>query len=220
VAEYDAAPHFAPLFEFLETVITTRDYANPAVDEYVDTGIRSARAAGVPPEVAIAFLRERVRDAPLAAVGDWYRAVLAERIVARAIATYFGNDGGDNALIGPSVPAASAPSHQTFGAALDRVRALLASHAGSPRQLPWSVELESAAHAAGQAARHEGVPVSEAREMAERIVTAALAGAPNAAAVGRAIARRVAREYHAISSAPPTLTTPPAPPNAGPTTRP
>jgi hypothetical protein len=120
VAEHDAAPHFAPLFEFLETVIATRDYANPAVGEYVDSGVRRARAAGVQPEAAIAFLRERVRDAPLAAVGDWYRAVLAERIVARAIATYFGDtaatDSGDPepAPIAASVPdyhpAARAPA--------------------------------------------------------------------------------------------------------------
>ena len=216
VAESDAAPYFAPLFEFLETIITTRDYANPAVGEYVDTGIRRARAAGVRPEAAIAFLRERVHEAPLTAVGDWYRAVLAERIVARAIAAYFedaaATDGDDHeaATIAASVPDASAQPRQTFAAALDRVRTLLASHAGSPQQLPWSVELEGAARAAGQAAQHEGVPVRDACEAAERVVATALAGAPNAAAIGLAIARCVARDYHAVTGTPPA---PPAPPN-------
>jgi hypothetical protein len=207
-ADDNVASHFAPLFEFLETVVTTRDYANAAVAEYVDSGVRRARSAGVRPEAAIAFLRERVHEAPLTAVGDWYRSVLAERIVARAIATYFGDvaaaDGGDHkpAPIEASLVEASAPPRQTFAAALDRLRTLLASHAGSPQQLPWSVELEDAARAAGQAAQHEGVPVSDASEVAERMVATALAGAPNAAAVGRAIARRVARGYHAVTGAP------------------
>ena len=210
-ADDNVASHFAPLFEFLESVVMTRDYANAAVAECVDSGVRRARSAGVRPEAAIAFLRERVHEAPLTAVGDWYRSVLAERIVARAIATYFGDvaatDGGDHkpAPIEASLVEASAPPpppRPTFAAALDRLRTLLAPHAGSPHQLPWSVELEDAARAAGQAAQHEGVLASDACEVAERMVATALAGAPNAAAVGRAIARRVARGYHAVTRAP------------------
>jgi hypothetical protein len=37
----------------------------------------------------LAYLRSRTWDVPLAEIGDWYRGVLADRLVARAIEAYF-----------------------------------------------------------------------------------------------------------------------------------
>ena len=89
VPENDPAPHFVPLFQILETVVQTRDYATAAIGATAATGAVAARAAGVTPEAVIAFLRRRLHEAPLSAVGDWYRGVLIERVVAHAIAAYF-----------------------------------------------------------------------------------------------------------------------------------
>lgn len=88
----DPAPHFDPLFGRLEAIVVARDYGNPAVGELVAAGAAAARRHGVSPEVMIAYLRRRVHQAPLAAVGDWYRGVIADRIVSRAIAAYFDAD--------------------------------------------------------------------------------------------------------------------------------
>ena len=85
----DPEPHFAPLFALLQTVVTTKDYANPAVDRAVTSSALAARAAGIPPERVLGYLRVRLNGAPLSAVGDWYRSVLVERLIARAIAAYF-----------------------------------------------------------------------------------------------------------------------------------
>jgi hypothetical protein len=89
VTEIDPAPHFASLFELLETVDETRDYLDPAVGTLASSGAAAARASGLAPEAMVAFLRSRVHHARLAAVGDWYRGVLAEQIVAQAITGYF-----------------------------------------------------------------------------------------------------------------------------------
>jgi hypothetical protein len=99
VTEIDPAPHFAPLFELLETVDETRDYLDPAVRALASSGAVAARASGLAPETMVAFLRSRVHDVPLAAVGDWYRGVLAEKIVSHAITAYF--DTGMPTLIPP-----------------------------------------------------------------------------------------------------------------------
>jgi hypothetical protein len=85
----DPAPHFEPLFRRLQTVVATHDYNNASITELVAAGARSAHAAGVPPEAMIGYLRRRVHGAPLAAVGDWFRTVLAERIISRATLAYF-----------------------------------------------------------------------------------------------------------------------------------
>ena len=89
VTEIDPARHFASLFELLETVDETRDYMDPAVGALASSGAAAARASGLAPEAMVAFLRSRVHDVPLAAVGDWYRGVLAEKIVSHAITAYF-----------------------------------------------------------------------------------------------------------------------------------
>jgi hypothetical protein len=85
----DPAPHFDPLFCRLEAVVATHDYNNAGIAELVSAGARSAHAAGVPPEAMIRYLRQRVHGAPLAAVGDWFRTVLAERIISHATLAYF-----------------------------------------------------------------------------------------------------------------------------------
>jgi hypothetical protein len=89
VSDTDPEPHFAPLLALLQTVVTTRDYANPAVDRAVESSAFSARVAGIPPERVLSYLRVRLSGAPLSAVGDWYRSVLIERLIARAIEAYF-----------------------------------------------------------------------------------------------------------------------------------
>ena len=85
----DAAPHFDALLALLQAVVVTKDYANPAIDRQVGASTVAAREAGVSPEAVIAYLRHQVHQAPLSAVGDWYRVVLVEHLVARAIDAYF-----------------------------------------------------------------------------------------------------------------------------------
>jgi hypothetical protein len=89
VQEIDPEPHFAALFALLETVVATKDYANPAIDRAVAVSAAAARAAGIAPERVLAYLRIRLNQAPLSAVGDWYRSVLVERLIARTIEAYF-----------------------------------------------------------------------------------------------------------------------------------
>ena len=89
VHENDPAQHFAALLALLETVVATKDYTNPAVKRQLDASTVAARDAGVRPETLIAYLRERLHQAPLSAVGDWYRSVLVERLVSWAIQAYF-----------------------------------------------------------------------------------------------------------------------------------
>lgn len=89
-----ARPHFSELFALLAEAAQRRDYENPALTDAVTRGAIAAREAGVSPERVLAYLRAATRDAPLAGMGDWYRAVLADRFVARAIEAYFGNQGG------------------------------------------------------------------------------------------------------------------------------
>ena len=105
VHENDPAQHFAPLLALLETVVATKDYTNPAVKRQVDASTAAARDAGVRPETLIAFLRERLHQAPLSAVGDWYRSVLVERLVSWAIQAYF-DAGAELTLGGPQSPPA------------------------------------------------------------------------------------------------------------------
>jgi hypothetical protein len=90
--ENDPAPHFDPLFGRLETIVVARDYDNTVLSDLVAAGAAAARAHAVKPEAMIAYLRHRVHEAPLAAVGDWYRGVIADRIISRAIIAYFDAD--------------------------------------------------------------------------------------------------------------------------------
>jgi len=85
----DPAPHFAQLFELLDAVEDANDYANPSLAGQAAGCALAARAAGVRPEPMIAYLRQRLQEAPLVAVGDWFRGVLLERLVSRAILAYF-----------------------------------------------------------------------------------------------------------------------------------
>jgi hypothetical protein len=89
VHEIDPEPHFATLFALLETVVATKDYANPAIDREITASAAAARAAGIAPERVLAYLRVRLHQAPLSAVGDWYRSVLVERLIAHTIQAYF-----------------------------------------------------------------------------------------------------------------------------------
>jgi len=91
----DPAPHFDPLLALLQAVVVTKDYANPAIDRQAGASTVAARDAGFPPEAVIAYLRQQVHQTPLSAVGDWYRAVLIERLVARAIEAYFETSAAD-----------------------------------------------------------------------------------------------------------------------------
>ena len=83
------APHFAPLFERLDAIADPNDYANPSLAGQAAGCALAARAAGVPPEAMVAYLRRRLNDVPLSNVGDWYQGVLVERLVSRAILSYF-----------------------------------------------------------------------------------------------------------------------------------
>jgi len=103
VSEIDASPHFAPLFDLLEAVVETRDYTNPAVVERAAAGAVATRRAGISPETMIAYLRRRLHQAPLSAVGDWYRAVLVEHVVARAIDAYYDAASADPPSTHPDV---------------------------------------------------------------------------------------------------------------------
>jgi hypothetical protein len=93
--ETDPAPHFEPLLALLQAVVVTRDYANPAIDLQAGASTVAARDAGFAPEVVVAYLRQRVHETTLSAVGDWYRTVLVERLVARAIDAYFETSAAD-----------------------------------------------------------------------------------------------------------------------------
>ena len=89
VSDIDPEPHFAALLTLLEAVVAAKDYANPAIDRAVATSAAAARAAGITPERVVAYLRVRLHEAPLSAVGDWYRSVLVERLISRTIQAYF-----------------------------------------------------------------------------------------------------------------------------------
>ena len=89
VPDIDPETHFAGLLALLETVVATKDYANPAIDREVAAAASAARAAGITPERVVAYLRVRLHQAPLSAVGDWYRSVLVERLTSRTIQAYF-----------------------------------------------------------------------------------------------------------------------------------
>lgn len=102
--EKDIAPYFAPLLSLLETVVAQRDYENPALAEAVAHGAIAAREAGIPPERVLAYLRTRLHEAPLAAVGDWYRGVLVDRIVLRAIEAWYPGAGDPNESAGKTGP--------------------------------------------------------------------------------------------------------------------
>ena len=91
--DVDAALFFADLFALLDRAVSRRDYESPELTDAVTRGARAARRAGVPPQRLLAYLRSRTRDAPLAEIGDWYRGVLADRFVARAIEAYFDEPG-------------------------------------------------------------------------------------------------------------------------------
>jgi len=94
VHEPDVSAYFAPLFALLEVAIAQRDYESPAIADAVDQGAAAARAAGVPPERVLSELRARLHSAPLIAVGEWYRSVLVDRLVLRAIQAYYDLDAG------------------------------------------------------------------------------------------------------------------------------
>lgn len=93
--ENDPAPHFDPLLALLQAVVVSKDYANPAIDRQAGASTVAARDAGFPPQAVIAYLRQQVHQTPLSAVGDWYRAVLSERLVACAIEAYFETSAAD-----------------------------------------------------------------------------------------------------------------------------
>jgi hypothetical protein len=117
VHENDPATHFEPLLALLAAVVVTEDYANPAIDAQVGASTSAARNAGVAPEAVIAYLRHQVHEAPLSAVGDWYRSVLGERLVAKAIDAYFEIDYGNPPLVSPPAPGKS--THTDHGTTVD-----------------------------------------------------------------------------------------------------
>lgn len=96
VYDNEAGPHFAELFALLARVASARDVESPEITAAVVRGAAAAREAGVRPERVLACLRARAHEAPLANIGEWYRGVLADRLVARAIEAYFADAGGSN----------------------------------------------------------------------------------------------------------------------------
>jgi hypothetical protein len=107
VHENDPATHFEPLLSLLAAVVVTEDYTNPTIDAQVGASTAAARNAGVAPEVVIAYLRHQIYEAPLSAVGDWYRSVLVERLVAQAMDAYFEPDYGAPPLVTSPAPGKS-----------------------------------------------------------------------------------------------------------------
>ena len=87
--DVDAAPFFADLFALLAGAVSRRDYESPELTAAAASGARTARRAGMAPERMLSYLRARIAASPLADVGDWYRGVLSDRLVARAIEAYF-----------------------------------------------------------------------------------------------------------------------------------
>ena len=89
----DVAPFFADLFALLLRAESRSDYESPRLTDAVTRGAIAARAAGVSPARVLAYLRTRARAAPLSEIGDWYRGVLVDRLVARTMEAYFGMPG-------------------------------------------------------------------------------------------------------------------------------
>ena len=89
VHDADPAPHFVALFEMLDAVVDANDYANPSLSGLAAGCALAARAAGVPAEAMVIHLRQRIHELRLSGVGDWYRGILIERLVSRAILAYF-----------------------------------------------------------------------------------------------------------------------------------
>ena len=87
------APFFADLFALLAVAVSRRDYESPELTAAAASGARAARRAGIAPERMLSYLRARIAPSPLADVGDWYRGVLSDRLVARAIEAYFDEPG-------------------------------------------------------------------------------------------------------------------------------
>ena len=85
----DAAPHFVALFEMLDAVVDANDSANPSLAGRAAGCALAARAAGVPAEAMVVHLRQRIHEVRLSGVGEWYRGILIERLVSRAILAYF-----------------------------------------------------------------------------------------------------------------------------------
>ena len=85
----DPAPHFVALFEMLDAVVDANDYANPSLAGLAAGCALAARAAGVPAEAMVVHLRQRIHEVRLSGVGEWYRGILIERLVSRAILAYF-----------------------------------------------------------------------------------------------------------------------------------
>lgn len=89
----DVAACFAPVFALLESAIAQRDFESQAIIDAIDRGAAMARAAGISPERVLCELRAQLQRVPLIAVGEWYRRILVDRLVLRALATYFGSRG-------------------------------------------------------------------------------------------------------------------------------
>lgn len=93
VQEYDPAPHFVPLLELLAATSPQHAQDDQALVDHVARGVAAARAASIPPEQVLAYLRRRLHEAPIAEVGDWQRGALIERLVGQAIEAYYPDTG-------------------------------------------------------------------------------------------------------------------------------
>lgn len=77
-----------------------RSFERPELREAVARLARRAREGGCPPERLIIGLKRLVHEEALATVNDWFRGVMTERVVAWAIAAYYGIDQGSEGRAG------------------------------------------------------------------------------------------------------------------------
>jgi hypothetical protein len=79
----------ALILEALHSAHTTRRFDDPQVSEAVAHCARRARSAGCPPERLIVALKALVREVALPDMGDWYRAVITDRVVVWAVEAFY-----------------------------------------------------------------------------------------------------------------------------------
>jgi hypothetical protein len=88
--------------------------------------------------------------------------------------------------------------------ALTHVSDVLQPLAAAGLRPPIAAQLEAAVRVAARAAFRDGIPLAVVSADLGRIVALAMLGDPAAVDVGRAMARRAAKEYHEAGAASPT----------------
>lgn len=83
-------PDCATLVNALQRARQTRDFDSPELRQAVSECAAHYRMAGLGPEKLLVTLKQRVRDETLQDVGDWFRAVLTDRVIVWSLESYYG----------------------------------------------------------------------------------------------------------------------------------